>query len=169
VQGGIILWDGSSVVDELSYGGSFTVSGGVADGTVLTDVGITEEPTQAKDFSLQLTDTGWTGGGVGAEPLIAITHDAEPVAGLTLPVDINQIPGFDMYPNPVVDGNFIITSSNNSVKKQVKIYTITYQKVLSKSVRNNEKINVSSLSTGLYFLKVYEEGKLATRKLLINN
>lgn len=78
----------------------------------------------------------------------------------------NQIEGFSMYPNPAVDGSFTISSKSNTVK-QVEIYSLLGNLVISKSVRSNEKIDVSNLSSGFYMVKVEEEGKIATRKLLV--
>lgn len=78
----------------------------------------------------------------------------------------NQIEGFSMYPNPAVDGSFTITSKSNTVK-QVEIYSLLGNLVVSKSVKSNEKIDVSNLSSGFYMVKVEEEGKIATRKLLV--
>jgi len=85
----------------------------------------------------------------------------------TASVEKNQIAGFSMYPNPVVHGKILI-SSNNSAAKQVAIYNLVGQQVYNKSVIANEPINVTSLTKGMYILKVEEEGKIATRKLLIN-
>lgn len=85
----------------------------------------------------------------------------------TASVEKNQIAGFSMYPNPVVHGKILI-SSNNSAAKQVAIYNLVGQQVYNKSVIANEAINVTSLTKGMYILKVEEEGKIATRKLLIN-
>ena len=160
-QGSIVLWDGTNIIDSWSYGGSFTATTGVANGTTFTDVGIVEASNQSNGLSIQLTDSGWVAA-VSATPGTANI-------GLTLAVArINEIPGFNMYPNPVVHGNLVISSPNNA-NKQVEIYAITGSRVFAKSVRSRENINVSNLSTGLYILKVYEEGNISTRKLMINN
>jgi hypothetical protein len=84
----------------------------------------------------------------------------------TLSVTKNQIAGFAFYPNPVTDGKFNITSNGNT-NKQVKIYSLLGKQVYSKSVKASETVEVSNLNKGFYILSVEEEGKLATRKFVI--
>lgn len=55
---GIALFDGNSVVQFLSYEGSFTAVGGVADGLTSTDIGISESSGTAIETSLQLAGEG---------------------------------------------------------------------------------------------------------------
>lgn len=85
----------------------------------------------------------------------------------TMSVTKNQITGFSMYPNPVSNGKFVITS-NNSVNKQVEIYSMIGKQVYSKTVKVNETIDVSNLNRGIYLLRVKEDDKVATRKLIID-
>lgn len=49
---------GGTVIQFLSYEGSFTAVGGVANGLVSTDIGVQEDGTNAVGTSLQLTGTG---------------------------------------------------------------------------------------------------------------
>ena len=58
-------------------------------------------------------------------------------------------------------------ASNSRENKTVEIYSMVGQQVFSKSVQANEIVDVANLTTGFYFLKVEEEGKIATRKLII--
>ncbi len=55
---GIALADGASLVQFLSYEGSFTASGGVADGVASTDIGVSEPNNTPVGESLQLGGTG---------------------------------------------------------------------------------------------------------------
>ncbi|MEQ8575429.1 MAG: hypothetical protein RIB63_15275, partial [Fulvivirga sp.] len=55
---GMALFDGSSIVQFLSYEGSFTAVGGVADGLTSTDIGITQGSTTTLGNSLQLSGEG---------------------------------------------------------------------------------------------------------------
>ena len=55
---GIVLFDGTDVVQFLSYEGSFTAVGGVADGLSSTDIGVEESSGTPVGFSLQLVGTG---------------------------------------------------------------------------------------------------------------
>ncbi len=83
-----------------------------------------------------------------------------------LPVNRNQIEGFAMYPNPVVDGVFTIRSMSNA-KMNVEIYDLLGKQVYNNTILASERIDVSNLTQGVYILRVEDEGKLATRKLVI--
>ena len=58
-----------------------------------------------------------------------------------------------MYPNPV-QGYLSISLPNNGAIKGYEVYDISGEKVMFNSKFTNNKINVSSLSNGFYFLKV---------------
>ncbi len=55
---GIALVSGSTVVQFLSYEGTFTATGGPADGLLSTDIGVTEGSSTPASYSLQLTGSG---------------------------------------------------------------------------------------------------------------
>jgi len=71
-----------------------------------------------------------------------------------------------MYPNPVTNGKFTI-SSNSSVEKNIEIFSVIGKQVYSKKIKVNETIDISNLTTGLYLVHVEEQGKIATRKLIV--
>ncbi|KQS46682.1 hypothetical protein ASG38_11795 [Flavobacterium sp. Leaf359] len=76
----------------------------------------------------------------------------------------NTIAGLKVYPNPVTNGKLFITTVAN-VEKTIAIYD-----VLGKQVANTiakDYVNVSNLKDGVYIVKITEEGKTATRKLVI--
>lgn len=77
----------------------------------------------------------------------------------------NAIAGLKVYPNPVTNGNLYITSDNANVK-QVVIYDVLGKQVLKTTV-NDQPVNVSALNSGVYMVKISEDGKTATRKLVI--
>ncbi|MFC6877199.1 lamin tail domain-containing protein [Flavobacterium myungsuense] len=78
----------------------------------------------------------------------------------------NAISGLNVYPNPVANGNLFITSSNSSATKSVAIFDVLGKQVIKTTV-SNQVVNVSKLISGVYILKITEEGKTATRKLVI--
>ena len=85
----------------------------------------------------------------------------------TASVKNNAIEGFATYPNPVTNKEFTISSRSTSVK-EVAIFNLLGKQVLSSSfsgVKSN--VDVSTISAGIYILKVTEEGKTATKKLVI--
>ena len=85
----------------------------------------------------------------------------------TTSVKNDAITGFSMYPNPVSDGVLNVLSASTSVK-EVSIFNLLGKQVFSSSfsgIKND--IDVSSINAGIYILKIIEEGKTATRKLII--
>ncbi|HKO16695.1 MAG TPA: hypothetical protein VJU87_10670 [Gemmatimonadaceae bacterium] len=59
---GFALVNGSSVVEFLSYEGTFTATNGPASGTLSSDIGVREAGTEPQGLSLQRADDGsWTG------------------------------------------------------------------------------------------------------------
>ncbi|MDV7186496.1 T9SS type A sorting domain-containing protein [Lutibacter sp. TH_r2] len=84
----------------------------------------------------------------------------------TAGISDNNIENFGVYPNPVANGEFRITTAS-SVDKQVSIFNMLGKQVYSKTVKANQTINVANLTTGIYFVNVLEEGKTATKKLVI--
>lgn len=83
----------------------------------------------------------------------------------TLSVKQNTISGLSMYPNPVSNGNLYITS-NSSQAKSVAIFDILGKQVV-KTTTSNNAVNVANLKSGVYIVKISEEGKTDTRKLII--
>lgn len=83
----------------------------------------------------------------------------------TLGIKQNSISGLNVYPNPVSNGNLFITSNSNA-SKAVVIFDVLGKQVLKTTV-SNQAVNVSSLNRGVYVVKITEDGKTATRKLVI--
>ncbi len=113
----------------------------------------------------------WTFGGVdvldgtgscnGAAALSTIV----PLGSYQLGVSQNSISGLSVYPNPVLNGNLYITSDSN-MTKSVAIYDVL-GKMVAKANVTSQAMNVSNLNSGVYIVKVTEDGKTATRKLVI--
>ncbi|HSD14147.1 MAG TPA: T9SS type A sorting domain-containing protein [Flavobacterium sp.] len=81
-----------------------------------------------------------------------------------LSVQENNISGLNVYPNPAKDFLHITTAANGV--KTVSIYDLVGKQVLNTTTAN-EVIEISSLNAGVYMVKITEEGKTATRKLVI--
>lgn len=77
----------------------------------------------------------------------------------------SQIDGLKMYPNPVKGGNLHIeTALNRDVN--VAIYDLVGKQVVNTKTVNNS-VNVANLTAGIYVVKITEEGKTSTQKLVI--
>ena len=85
----------------------------------------------------------------------------------TASVKKNNIEGFATYPNPITNNIFTITSNSNS-KKELTIFNVLGKRVLSSSFSGlKSDVDVSTISSGIYILKVTEDGKTSTKKLVI--
>ena len=87
------------------------------------------------------------------------------IPNFTLGTQQNEITGLKVYPNPVSNGTLFIETSANA-EKTVTVFDVLGKQVLSTSTTNNE-VNVSSLNAGVYIVNITEEGKTASRKLVI--
>ncbi len=77
----------------------------------------------------------------------------------------DAIPGLSIYPNPVTDGTLNIKTLANA-EKSVQIFDVLGKNVLN-TVTSGETVNVTSLNSGVYIVKITEEGHTASRKLVI--
>ncbi len=149
---------GSTDVQYLSYEGITTAvaTDGPAQGLMSVDI-IAQEIGTAIGSSLEYDETSST--------WVNISDDTPGTfAQGPLSVKQNSIEGLKVYPNPVVDGKLYINTDANS-SKEVVIYDVLGKQVL-KATTNNA-VNVSNLNGGVYIVKITEEGKTATRKLVI--
>ena len=90
---------------------------------------------------------------------------ARSLSELTLSTKNNQIQGFGMYPNPTSLG-YVTMASKNNAKMNVAIYDMLGKQVLNKTVTNN-KLDVASLTSGVYIMKVSQDNASVTKKLVI--
>lgn len=70
-----------------------------------------------------------------------------------------------IYPNPATGQKVYITTKTNQNKK-IEVYNVLGKPVLSTNLSGNE-LNISSLESGIYILKIKEGKNSATRKLVI--
>ena len=78
----------------------------------------------------------------------------------TASVDESDVFLFSVYPNPAEE----LLHIDNSYVKSAIIYNITGEKVLE--VNDQNRINVSSLSKGVYFIKVSDGINASTKKFI---
>lgn len=71
----------------------------------------------------------------------------------------------NVYPNPVGNGRVYITSKTTS-PKDIEIFDVLGKRVMTATISTKE-LNVSSLSPGVYIIKIKEGEQHATRKLII--
>jgi hypothetical protein len=91
---------------------------------------------------------------------------ARSLADVTLSSNsFDAINGLSMYPNPL-SGNTLFLTSTANAPMSVQIFDLLGKEVVKADVVNNT-INVAKLTAGVYVVKITEEGKTATRKLVI--
>jgi len=152
---------GSQIVDKVGYGSTPTGFEGTGPtGTALSNTtaairnngGCTDTDSNSADFT------------AGAP---TPRNNATAAAICVLSTKNNEISGLKIYPNPVKDGLLYIDTQANA-DKNVTVFDILGKQVINVSTTSNT-VNVSNLKDGVYFVKITEAGKTATRKLVINN
>lgn len=77
----------------------------------------------------------------------------------------HAIEDLSIYPNPVTNGKVYI-STNLNLEKDIEIYNVI-GKPISKTRLKGREMDVSMLAPGIYILKITENNKRATRKLIV--
>ncbi|WP_242157655.1 T9SS type A sorting domain-containing protein [Aestuariivivens sediminis] len=88
----------------------------------------------------------------------------------TLPVEefiLNRT--LSVFPNPLRYGNEITLSFGSPISAEISFYNMTGKKALVINIENSvsEEINLSSLTNGVYMLKIVKGDALVTRKIVI--
>ena len=71
---------------------------------------------------------------------------------------------FSVYPNP--SSEFITIKTNENIRK-IELYSKLGQLIIKEKASKN--INIKSLNTGLYLLKIYSGDKIITKKIVVKN
>lgn len=80
--------------------------------------------------------------------------------------NVAQKTELNFYPNPVTDGKIYITSNTSTTSnKEIEIFDVLGKSVLKTTVVR--ELNISSLTAGVYLIKIKEGDNVATRKLII--
>ncbi len=72
---------------------------------------------------------------------------------------------FSLYPNPT-KSDFVNITTNKAGAVQAQVYDVLGKQVLKASV-SNRRLNVSSLNTGMYIVKLKQDTATTTKKLII--
>ena len=106
----------------------------------------------------------WPSGVVDNIPNPNINERLCVTEGQTLSVEDESLVGLVIHPNPVQDILHFETQINLN-GRIATVFDISGKKVLNEKLENNE-LNVSHLQTGIYILRLEQEGKTITRKLI---
>ena len=91
-----------------------------------------------------------------------ITFDVS-CAGLS--VNDFDLSNLKIYPNPV-NGNYVTIQSPISGDKNIEVYDITGKRLIN-TILNSDKLDISSVSAGVYLVKVTVQGQSKVSKLVI--
>ncbi len=69
-----------------------------------------------------------------------------------------------IYPNPA-NGNVVNIQTKEAGSVQVNVFNMLGKQVITKTVNNS--LNIETLATGVYLLQITQEGKTATKKLIV--
>lgn len=81
--------------------------------------------------------------------------------------DLNS--NFNIYPVPSHDGILYVESKNNSELSKIEVLDVLGNIVLSSNTKNDSKVklNLSEMSNGNYFVKVYSGNSSSTQKIVV--
>ena len=149
--------EGAQIIDKVGYGSSVGFEGTAAaavlsntTAAIRNNAGCNDSNDNAADFTV-------------ATP--APRNSSTALNTCSLSVSQNEIAGLQVYPNPVTNGILNITTDNNDAKSVI-LFDVLGKQVINTTV-TDQPINVASLNRGVYFVKISEAGKTATRKLVI--
>ncbi|SEQ19451.1 T9SS type A sorting domain-containing protein [Flavobacterium urocaniciphilum] len=126
---------------------------------LLTDTHTGTDLTSAPSFFLRQDSATETGSVEVDNVKVSLTF-----AEILSSSSFSQIDSLKMYPNPTKNNLYIETALNGAIN--VSIVNMLGKEVVNTNVVNNT-VNVSNLTSGIYIVKITEEGKTSTKKLII--
>ncbi len=84
----------------------------------------------------------------------------------TLSIGQFDTTSFSVYPNPTSTG-FINITSSSSESISVSVYDVLGKQVINEAAVNNNRLNVSTLNTGVYIMKISQNNASVTKKLVV--
>lgn len=88
-----------------------------------------------------------------------------PTKDLVIANNQQIIEGFVLYPNPI-HGSLLNIISKSNTERNINIFDVTGKQVYQRTTTANQ-INISNLKAGMYFVKVHQDDKTVTRKLVV--
>jgi hypothetical protein len=153
---GLIIECTGTVIDQVIWdnGATFPDPNGIS----------MELATDAYDATSNDVGTNW---GEATATITGSTDLGTPgaVNNFTLSNDTVELNNLSIYPNPVMDG-MLYVKSNTGAPLQVIIYSALGQEMIRANEVTNS-LNVASLNSGLYIVKLSQGDASTTRKLIV--
>jgi hypothetical protein len=144
------------------------LSGTEGTANVTNATGTTAAPAQVASIVIRQGGPATLATGTGNvqidELKLASTWAAVAPAG-TAGVKQNEIANLKLFPNPLT-GNVLSIVTNSGVEKTVAVFDVLGKQVINAKTVNGT-VNAANLTAGVYVVKITEEGKTATRKLIV--
>ncbi|WP_158962189.1 T9SS type A sorting domain-containing protein [Myroides fluvii] len=80
---------------------------------------------------------------------------------------VKAIEGLSIYPNPVQANGKITIETKTNESKEVELYNVMGKKILSTQLTTKEFVLPSTVTAGIYIIKIKENNASATRKLIV--
>ena len=80
-------------------------------------------------------------------------------------IDDVELSDLKIYPNPV-DGNYVTILSPVNGTKYIEVFDINGRRVMDTTI-NNDTLDVSSINSGFYMIKVTIDGQSKISKLVV--
>lgn len=165
---GLALSKGGKLIQFLSYEGTITAVDDVAAGQTSTDIGVKESNGSTPvGHALQLAGTGttyedfsWSG---PTESSRNTTNSGQTFSN-TAGVAKNNVFEVKLYPNPS-DTGYLKLITDNKEPIQIEIYNTIGQLVWSETTTGS--VNIHSLNTGVYLVKLTQNKQGALKKLVV--
>ncbi|WP_294818583.1 T9SS type A sorting domain-containing protein [uncultured Flavobacterium sp.] len=123
-----------------------------------THTGTVPEGAAKLRYQVRTYDQGEAGGYIYYDDFSLINNT-------TAGVNDHAIAAVKMFPNPLNSGILTVLTESDA-PKTVAIYDLLGKEVVNATTDNNT-VNVSNLTAGVYMVKISQEGKTATRKLVV--
>lgn len=79
----------------------------------------------------------------------------------------NEVDALLLYPNPVAEGNFVVTTKKTG-NKELLIYNVSGKQVFRQAFKENKlSVDVSNFDKGLYIVHLLERTGMSTTKIVI--
>ncbi|KAF2520100.1 T9SS type A sorting domain-containing protein [Flavobacterium salilacus subsp. salilacus] len=164
----VAIYDGDNLVEVIDQFGNPL---DVVDGDDYTATWAYQDSYATRNYAVapnggNFDNTTFTYAGNNALDGVTCTQFVDAIGlGVLSTKNFDAISGLTMYPNPL-SGNILNITSDANAAKTVAIYDVLGKQVVN-TVTTNGTVNVSGLTSGVYIVKITEEGKTATRKLVV--
>ncbi|MFC4722616.1 T9SS type A sorting domain-containing protein [Geojedonia litorea] len=86
------------------------------------------------------------------------------ISDATLSIAQNKMFDLKVYPNPAK--NYIVIESQKNPISKIEVFDVLGKSVTSQTQLSNDNIDISNLSRGMYFLKIYSDKLSITKKII---